>query len=160
MLKAAFLAVAVLAGVLLGIGSPARADEASQSVMSHGLKVYFGFVPAEIARGIAKTHGQSEMHGAEPSTSTEYHLVVAIFNAVTGSRITNAKVSAGVTRPGFEPPSKQLEPMKIADTITYGNFFDLPSEGIYRIRLNISRKGTPRPIEIDLTYDHGGHKPS
>ena len=51
--------------------------------------------------------------------------------------------------------------MKIADTITYGNFFDLAKPGVYRIRLNISHPGSARPIMVDLLYDDPipGHRP-
>jgi hypothetical protein len=63
-------------------------------------------------------------------------------------------VTSKVTQPGFEPPEKTLEPMKISDTVTYGNFFDLVKPGIYRIRLSISRPGSARPIVVDLLYDH------
>jgi hypothetical protein len=58
-----------------------------------------------------------------------------------------------------------LHPMKIADTITYGNFFDLSRPGVYRIRLSISgTKAAPavaKPIVIDLLYDRliPGHRP-
>jgi len=68
---------------------------------------------------------------------------------------------AKVSQPGFEFPEKPLEPMKIADTITYGNFFDLSRPGVYRIRLDDARPGSARPIMIDYVYDHPitGHRP-
>lgn len=145
---------AILIGILLSVTSPVFAQNPSQSATSHGLTVYFGVVPAEIARGVAKGHGETDMHGGQPSRPTTYHLIVAVFNAVNGERIIDAKVTASMTRPGPETPPKPLQPMKIANTVTYGNFFDLPEDGIYRIRLSITRKGSMRPIEIDLTYDH------
>jgi hypothetical protein len=153
------LVVFALAGVLLGAGSSTgRAEVDSQSVTSEGLSVYFGFVPAAVAQGIAQTHGDTNQRGTPPAGDHAYHLIVAIFNSVTGDRITDAAVTASVTRPGFAPPAKPLEPMKIADTISYGNFFDLPSDGDYRIRLSITRKDKPRPAVIDLTYDHHLHE--
>ena len=51
-----------------------------------------------------------------------------------------------------------LEPIRIADTISHGNFFDLPSDGDYHIRLSVTRKDKPKPIVIDLTYDHHLHE--
>jgi hypothetical protein len=141
---------AIAFAAFLGIGLPVRADEASQGVTSHGLTVYFGVMPAAIAEGIAG----GSMHGVQPPTPHSHHLIVAIFNSVTGERVTDASVTAEVTQPGFEPPEQRLEPMKIADTTTYGNFFDLARPGIYRIRLNISRPGSARPVVIDLPYDH------
>ena len=43
------LALIALVGLLFAGAVPLRAENASQSVTSHGLKVYFGFVPAEVA---------------------------------------------------------------------------------------------------------------
>jgi hypothetical protein len=148
-LWASLLGALAFAG-FLGIGVPGRADETSQGVTSHGLTVYFGVMPAAIAEGIAG----SSMHGAPPATDHSHHLIVAIFNSVTGDRVTDATVTAKVTQPGFEPPEKPLEPMKIADTVTYGNFFDLARPGVYRIRLSATRPGSVRPIVIDLLYEH------
>ena len=114
-------------------------------------------MPAAIAEGIVG----GSMHGAHPAAAHNHHLIVAIFNSITGERVTDASVTAKVMQPGFEPPEKPLEPMKIADSITYGNFFDLAKPGIYRIRLSISRLGSARPVMIDLLYDHPipGHRP-
>ena len=153
MRKIYLLATIITVATVVAIGSQAFAQAKSQSVTSHGLTVYFGVVPAEIARGVAEKHGQRDIHTATPATPTPYHLIVAIFNAVTGDRITDAAVTASMTRPGSQTPSKPLEPMKIADTVTYGNFFDLPSHGIYRVRLSITTNGRTRPIQIDLNYD-------
>jgi hypothetical protein len=155
--KAILLRAAVVVTLLLGTGSGARAED-GEGVTSHGLTVYVGVVPAAIARDVAQTHGEADLHGARAPMPFGYHLLVAIFNAVTGERIIDATVTASVTRPGSEMPAKPLEPMKVADTVTYGNFFDLPSEGIYHIRLRVTRKGNARPTEIDLTYDNHVHK--
>lgn len=144
----------ILIGILLSVTSPGFAQNTSQSATSHGLTVYFGVVPAEIARGVAQGHGETDMHGGQPSRPITYHLIVAVFNTVNGERITDAKIMASMTGPGPNTPTKLLEPMKISDTVTYGNFFDLSENGIYRIWLSITRKGGAGPTEIELTYDH------
>jgi len=79
-LWASLLGVIAFVG-LLGTSLPLQADEASQSVTSHGLTVYFGVMPAAIAEGITG----SSMHGAQPPTAHSHHLIVAIFNSVTGN---------------------------------------------------------------------------
>lgn len=129
MRKIYLLATIITVVTLLAIGSQAFAQAKSQSVTSHGLTVYFGVVPAEIARGVAEKHGQRDIHTATPATPTQDHLIVAIFNAVTGDRITDAAVTASKTRPGSQTPSEPLEPMKIADTVTYGNFLTFRRTG-------------------------------
>jgi hypothetical protein len=155
------LATLAVAGFLLGTVSPAGADEISQSVTSHGLAVYFGVMPAAIAEGVAPN-----MHDAQPVAPHAQHLVVAIFNSVTGQRVTDAVVKADVSLPGHALPEKPLEPMQIAGTVTYGNFFDLSQPGVYRIRLSISgtkaAAAVAKPIVIDLLYEHAipQHRPS
>lgn len=159
-------ALLALMGFLLGALSPVEAQEASQSVTDHGLTIYYGVIPAEIAEGVVRRESEPNMHGAPAAAPHAQHLVVAIFNAVTGERVTDAVVNAQISVLGHQLPEKTLEPMKIADTVTYGNFFDLSRPGVYRIRLSIS--GTKalaavrKPIAIDLLYDHPipGHRPS
>ena len=159
------LAILVLAGSILGAGSPVGAGEASQSVTSHGLTLYFGVIPAAIAEGVAGRESEPNMHGGPPAAPHAQHLVVAIFNAVTGQRVTDAVVSARISLPGHDLPEQTLQPMEISGTVTYGNFFDLSQPGVYRIRLSISgTKAVPavaKPIVIDFLYDHPipGHRP-
>jgi hypothetical protein len=54
-----------------------------------------------------------------------YHLIVSVFDAKTGKRIENATVSARVGELALAPQSKMLEPMQIAGTVTFGNFFTI-----------------------------------
>jgi len=102
---AAFVAMLL---VQSSISSPALSEEPSQSVTSYGLTAYFGLMPAAIAEGIV---GDST-HGVQPAAAHNHHLIVAIFNSVTGERVTDATVMAKVSQPGFEFPEKPLEPME------------------------------------------------
>lgn len=44
--------------------------------------------------------------------------------------------------------------MRIADTVTYGGYFDLPGDDRYTIRVEIRRPGRPRPVRAEFVYDH------
>lgn len=61
------------------------------------------------------------MHGGVPSRVHRDHLVVALFSNVTGKRIGNAQVTATAGEVGLSGKTKNLEPMKIAGTITFRN---------------------------------------
>lgn len=143
--------------------SPALADDSpstpSQNVVSHGLNVYLGVVPAEIAKGIEKGHAATAMHQGAAQDKRSYHIMAAVFNAVTGERITDAAVTASVSRTGEAAQRRPLEPMMLANAVTYGNFFEFPGDGIYHIRLSIARKESPRPVQIDFLYDRHAHEP-
>ena len=96
-----------------------------------GLTVYLGVMPAEIVKG------QPPMHGGAPAGPHEHHIVVAIFDAASAARVSDATVTAKVSGLGLSGSEKTLEPMSIANTITYGGFFNLPGADLYTIRVSI-----------------------
>ena len=77
----------------------ANADDDSQTVGK--VVIYLGVLPAAMIRGHPAQHTESSMHGGQPATSGEYHIVIALFDAKTGSRVTGAHVSARVSEIGL-----------------------------------------------------------
>lgn len=129
----------------------ASAMDIGQTKTVQGLTVDIGVIPAEIVKGHPKEHPEATAHGGPPSGQYEYHLVVAIFDATTGARITDAKVEARVSSLGLVGPQKTLEQMAIASTITYGNYFDLPEKGPYTIDIEIERPAGR--VSMEFVYE-------
>lgn len=147
------LAVMALALVLvLAAPGASFATHSGQNATKAGLTVYIGLMPAEIVRGHPPSHAEAQAHGGAPRGAHQYHVVVAVFDAGTGARIENAKVVARVSALGLAGSQKTLEPMKIADTITYGNYFDLPGSGKYQIVVEIERP--QGAAKFEFPYDH------
>lgn len=121
-----------------------------------GMAIYLGVMPAQIVQGHAREHEESKMHGGVPAGRYRDHVVVAVFDNASGQRIEDAQVTAAVMEVGLAPEWKTLEPMRIADTITYGNYFSMPSAGTYRIQLRIRRPGHAQAIEATFTHGHVG----
>lgn len=119
-----------------------------------GVAIYLGVMPAEIIQGHPREHEEGRMHGGVPAGRHRDHLVLALFDDDSGERIEDAQVSAGVMELGLRGQWKTLEPMRIAGTITYGNYFDMPDEGTYHIRLRIRRPGSAGVIEAVFTHRH------
>jgi hypothetical protein len=119
-----------------------------------GVTIYVGIVPAEIVRGHPKEHPEGAMHGGVPLGAEQYHVMVALFDAKTGQRITDADVKASVAGVGMTGSPVTLEPMKIADTITYGNYFNMSGYGPFRIVLQIKRPDVARVIEARFEHKH------
>jgi len=119
-----------------------------------GLTVYLGIVPAEIVKGPASHLAERPMHGRIPRGPHEYHVVVALFDAVTRARISDANVTAQISGVGLSGGSKKLELMQVAGTETYGTFFHLPSRDLYTVKLSVERPGGLRPLRFDFKYDH------
>jgi hypothetical protein len=138
---------------LLVIGT-AMAANSGEVKTSGGLTVYLGVVPAEIVKGPPPHSAERPMHSRIPRGPHEYHMVTAIFDAATGTRVSDASVSAQLSGVGLSGERKNLEPMQLSGTITYGAFFSLPGRDLYTIRLAIMRPGARQPVTIDFRYDH------
>jgi hypothetical protein len=148
------LAVAPLAiGMLLMLWMAiAAAAEDTQHRTAGGISAYIGLMPAELVKRPEPRSAEKPMHEKMPRGRHQFHLVVAIFDANTGARVSDATVSASISGLGLSGVQKALEPMKIADTTTYGAFFHLTRD-IYTIRLTVQRPGA-QPVTLDFKYDH------
>ena len=152
------LAGTLLATFLMATGADvestlsAGATEDAQSKTADGLTVYFGVMPAAIVKGLPAHASEPPMHGSAASGAHKYHMVVAVFDAATNSRISDATVIAKISGLGLSGPEQTLKAMKIADTITYGTYFDLPPD-LYTISLIVQRPKA-QPATVNFTYDH------
>jgi len=133
---------------------PAMADTGSENKTVGNVDIYMGLLPAEMIRGHPAGHPESSMHGGRPTASGQYHVVIALFNTKGYTRIENAEVTARVGEIGLAPEEKQLEPMKIAGTVTYGNYFRMAGHGPFRISLTIHIPGEPQAISAEFEHRH------
>lgn len=145
-LTALFVAFAGLNGI--------AAAQPEQSKTGGGLTVYLGVVPAEIVKGPSPHSTERPMHGRIPHRPNEYHVVAAVFDTATSARVADAAVTAQVSGLGLSGSSKKLEPMLIAGTTTYGNFFGLPGRDRYTVKLTIERSGGARPVSLTFKFDN------
>lgn len=147
-------AVLFACALLIRSINPAGAAEDDLVRTAGGITAYLGVVPAAIVKGPTAGSPGQPMHGGVPKGPHEYHLVVALFDAASNARISDATVTAQVSGLGLSGLTMKLEPMEIAGTRTYGGFVDLPGFDIYTIRLSIDRKSGERPLMVDFKYDH------
>jgi len=152
-LKTLFCA-AVLSIAALAASAAFAADSATHKVV-HGVAIYLGVLPAEMILGHPKPHTEAEMHGGVPAGQHQHHVVVALFDNASGKRISGAKVSARVHEINLAGTQKKLEPMLIAGTVSYGNYFNMPvTSNPYRIRVLIELPGVAGVIEAQFDYQH------
>jgi hypothetical protein len=131
----------ILGGLAALFLSSTFAADSSQHKIVEGVAIYIGVIPAELIKGYPKAHPESEMHGGVPVSEAQYHIVLALFDAKTVARITNVQAA-----------KKTLEPMLIANTISYGNYFQLSGQGEHRIQIEISGVHTGQTIHA--TFEH------
>lgn len=154
-LRALLLAFAAFAVVLAGSGRPVSAAQNESYKTVEGVAAYFGVLPAEIAKGRSAGHSGEPMHGGVDGGRHEYHLVVALFDATTGSRIEDAELAARISGLGHVGDTRvALEPMNIAGTTTYGAYVSFPGQDRYSIELEITQSGRDAPVRIGFGYEH------
>lgn len=132
----------------------ASAGTSGDSKVVGNVLIYVGVLPAPIVRGHPATHSEASMHGGVPSRSDQYHVVIALFDAKSYQRISKAEVSARVSEVGMASENKKLEPMTIADTITYGNYFRMAGRGPFEIALAIKLPGSSEVIKATFEHRH------
>ena len=135
---------------LLPLSSPAAEDGQHKTV--EGVSVYIGVLPAEMLLGHPKGHHEREMHGGVPAGVNRYHVVVALFDAASGRRITDARVKVGGASLGLAASFKKAEPMLVNNVVTYGNYVSMPGGGPYKIQIEIRLRGAGKSIEVEFDY--------
>lgn len=153
-IKVFWRAVLVLTGVVILNPVVIAANVPENFRVVDGMAIYLGVMPAQIVRGHPRTHPEARMHGGVPIAGYRDHIVVALFDNTTGQRIQDAQVTGSVMEIGRGSEQKRLEPMRIADSVTYSNYFDIPGNNIYHIKVQIRRPGVPGSVEAQFTHRH------
>lgn len=146
-LSNAMLAIAFLA-------MPAAAATTEYEKRADGLTVYMGVVPAEVLGGRTETNHVATMHDGSPRASGSHHVVISIFDESAKRQLADATVEATVGSLGMAGTRRTLEPMKIRDTMTYGNFFPMSGPGPFVVRVDIRRPGQNQPTRVQFNYAH------
>ena len=137
--------------LLLGLLATSAIAASGLSKVVDGMTIYVGIVPAPIIRGRSMDHASGAMHSGT-TRGGQYHLLVVLLDTATGKGIVDAEVVANVSEFGKTGPDVNLDLMKISEAVNYGNYFDLPDSGPFRINLKIRR---PNVSQVTQTYfDH------
>ncbi len=145
------------AGLALSVG-PLRAQDSGSYQVVGSIAAYLGTMPAEIVAGHPKSHPEPLMHGGPPASPHAEHIIVALFEDPSGTRIENAAVTATISGLGHVAAAPiTLDPMLIAGVITYGGYITFPGTDTYSIDLQISTPDNPKVTAISFKYEHGSN---
>ena len=150
-LKAVSVVASSALAVALSISIPAQAEDDPFHKTGFGLSVNIGLIPAPAIQGRPAGDPMAPMPGG-PVRSYKFHLVVAVFDAATRERITDASVKARVSEIGLAGREITLEKMQGTDPVSYGGLVGFPSNGRYVIAVEIKRPSSPS-VSFDFAYE-------
>lgn len=149
-----FINKILLASVILFFTS-VYASHDDQYKEIDGYAIYLAVLPAEMLRGHPKEHPESTMHSEQRlEGKNQHHIMVSLFEAKTGTRIQGAIVKARVLGKDFNGLLKPLELMIMGGMQSYGNYFNVPRQGIYRIEIEIQPPGNKGKL-INAAFQYG-----
>lgn len=151
-LGVAFIALGLIAFLALVFFALPAAAATEYEKHADGLAVYLGVVPAELLRG--KADHLTTMHGGLPFGSGSHHVLISVFDERTRRQLDDVAVEARIVPFGLGETVRALQPMKIGDTTTYGNFFPMTGAGPFIVRVSIRRPGQERPTQVQFNYAH------
>lgn len=139
-LRAAILYMFYPAGATLKpYEAPAAARDPNHKLVG-GVDLYLGIAPAASAA----------VRQPRPSGTGYYYVNLSLRDA-SGAYIKDAQVEARAANAVSGGDTKKLEPMKLADSVSYGNFFRMQGKEPYVITVQVRRPGAA-PIEAKFDF--------
>ena len=125
---------------------PAAASDPMHKTIE-GMEVYLGVLPAESLRARhAGSDAEAKMYGGIPSGAGYFLVNVTLRDSKTKAEIKGARVEARVANL-MTGETRKLEAATINNTVSYGNYFQMPGRDPYTVTLQIRKPGAARAIE-------------
>ncbi len=126
---------------LVALSGTSSADHVGQTLTIDGMDVYLGLKQVDTLRQ-NPVHYPNHQPEKFLSGKHVYHVMLALFDASSGERITDAVVDASVVPLAFSGPKKELHPTVVAGALTYCSYFRISPRDTYVIRAEIRRPET------------------
>jgi hypothetical protein len=136
----------------LAMAVPANASNITHDMTVDGIRVFYGLVPVSWFNSFPPGSEETYKHASRPKRAGNYHLVVAVFEAGTMTRIADARVVAKVSEIGMGEVVRKLEPTELGGATTYCGYFLLPEHVEYSLKIDVTRSDMPRTITADFTW--------
>lgn len=118
-------------------------DPAHKSI--EGMEIFLGVLPAESVR-TRHSDAEKKMYGGIPSGKGYFLVNITLRDSSTKAEIKDAQVEARVANL-LTGETKKLELASINNTVSYGNYFQMPGRDPYTVTLQIRKPGAARSIE-------------
>lgn len=140
-LRAAILYMFYPAGANLQPYAAAPAASAPNHRQVDGVDIFLGVSPAESAPA-----GRSR-----PGGKGYFYINISLRDGASHTYIKDALVEVRAAS-AASGETRKLEPLTLADSVSYGNFFRMPGNEHYIISVKVRRADWPRPIETRFDF--------
>ena len=123
----------------------AAAASDSTHKLIEGTDIYLGVLPAEAMRA-RRAAADSKTQREIPSGKGYYYISVVLRDASTKAEIKDAQIEARVANL-MTGETRKLEAATINNSVSYGNYFQLPGREPYTVTLQIRKPGAARTTE-------------
>jgi cytochrome c5 len=130
---------------------PAAASD-SRHKLVEGTDIYLGVLPAETMRA-RQSGADSKAQREIPIGKGYFHVSVVLRDNGSKAEIKDAQIEARVANL-MTGETKKLEVASINNTVSYGNFFQMPGKDPYTVTLQIRKPGAARAIEAKFDLKH------
>lgn len=154
---AAAIVIALVSSVTALVSSAAATDCCGQTVVADGVLIYLGVMPSNVLRNDPGHYGDHNEQCPVPGGGDNHHVLIALFDQLTGERIVDADVYVRVSSLGLVGPRKHFGAVDVDGAVTYCNYFDMPATDRYDVKIEIKRVESPEVIHAKFTYrPYGG----
>ena len=135
--------------IVAALGLAAATAHAQGRLERDGVVLYWGLVPSGL---LSQEHAQEDLHGGRPPGGGKLnHLVIALFDARSGTRIDKAVVRAQLSEPGIvDAPARYLVPMSVNGQASYGQVFGMVHGGPYRFGVYVQLEQGAEELQFDI----------
>jgi len=123
---------------------PAAASDPTHKIIE-GTDIYLGVLPAETMRA-RHAGADSQTQRNIPSGKGYYYISVVLRDSSTKAEIKDAQIEARVANL-MNGETRKLEAATINNSVSYGNYFQMPGRDPYTVTLQIRTPGAARAIE-------------
>jgi len=132
-----------------GASAKPKAEPAAASDPTHklieGTDIYLGVLPAEVMR-TRHAGADGKVQRDIPSGKGYFYVSVVLRDSSTKAEIKDAQIEARVANL-MTGETRKLEAATINNSVSYGNYFQLPGRDPYTVTLQIRKPGAARAIE-------------
>jgi cytochrome c5 len=125
--------------------APAAASDPLHKTIE-GMEVHLGVLPAESLRAHGGADAQKMLYGGVPGGKGYFLVNVTLRDSASKAEIRNAQVEARVANL-MSGETRKLEPATINNSVSYGNYFQMPGRDPYTVTLQIRKPGAATAIE-------------